>query len=324
MNPVCHLLNIQYPIVLGGMGNISSPELTAAVSEAGGLGTIGCGTMSPEEVEMKINQTKELTKKPFAVNIAMAVAPNVERLIDLVIDLQVPVVSLSAGNPAPYIPKLHEQGIKVMTLVASVKHAKKAEEAGADLLVAEGYEAAGINSNLELTTFTLIPQIVRHVNVPVLAAGGVGDGKGLAATLMLGASGVQMGTRFIATQEAPFHTHYKEKILEANGTGTTIVGRTVGQVRRILNTQYAKKLTDLEKSGLTVEEYRQLTSEELHCKGALEGDLENGFLNSGQITGLIEDIPTVQELVEGMMQEASNQVEQSKQQLPFVNDQYNY
>ncbi|GAA0465829.1 NAD(P)H-dependent flavin oxidoreductase [Alkalibacillus silvisoli] len=324
MNSVCDLLNINYPIVLGGMGNISSPRLTQAVSEAGGLGTIGCGTMSLEEVEKKIIATKEMTHNPFAVNIAMAVAPDVEQMIQLVIDQQVPVVSLSAGNPAPYIPRLQEHGIKVMALVASVKHAKKAEEAGADLLVAEGYEAAGINSNLELTTFTLIPQIVRHVNIPVLAAGGVGDGKGLAAALMLGASGVQMGTRFIVTEEAPFHDHYKERVLEANGTGTTIVGRTVGQVRRILNTSYAKKLKHLEKSGITLDDYRHLTSEKLHSKGALDGDLDNGFLNSGQVTGLIDDIPTVQELIEGMIEEAAEQMEQSRSLLKVENDQLKY
>ncbi|RPF53904.1 NAD(P)H-dependent flavin oxidoreductase [Aquisalibacillus elongatus] len=316
MNPVCDILKIKKPIIQGGMGNISNAELTSAVSNAGGLGTIGCGTMTPSEVEEKIIQTKNMTDQPFAVNIALAVSPHPDQLIDLVIEHQVPVISLSAGNPAPYIPRLHEHGIKVMTLVASVKHAKKAEEAGADLLVAEGYEAAGINSNLELTTFTLIPQIVENVRVPVIAAGGIGDGKGLAAALMLGASGVQMGTRFIATKEAPFHQNYKEKILAVNGTGTTIVGRSVGQIRRILQTPYAEKLTDLEKSGLTEEQYRQMTSEEHHCKGALEGDLENGFLNSGQISGLIEDIPTVNELIDHMIQQATDQIEQSRHLLP--------
>ncbi|WP_027964010.1 NAD(P)H-dependent flavin oxidoreductase [Halalkalibacillus halophilus] len=316
MNQVCNMLNIQYPIIQGGMGNISNAQLTSAVSNAGGLGTIGCGTMTPEEVEQIITETKELTDRPFAVNIALAVSPHSEDLIDLVIKHKVPVVSLSAGNPAPYIPLLQAHGIKVMTLVASVKHAKKAEEAGADLLVAEGYEAAGINSNLELTTFTLIPQIVQNVNIPVLAAGGIGDGKGLAATLMLGASGVQMGTRFIATQEAPFHENYKHKLLEANGTGTIIIGRTVGQIRRILNTPYAQKITDLEKLGLTPDNYRNMTSEELHARGALEGDLENGFLNSGQVAGLITDIPTVQELIEGMVFQAS---EQMKSQLNNLN-----
>lgn len=315
MNPVCDLLNIKFPIVQGGMGNISNAPLTAAVSNAGGLGTLGCGTMTPEEVEQKILETKKLTDQPFAINIALSVSPYVKDLINLVLDHDIPVVSLSAGNPAPYIPVFHENGIKVMTLVASVKHAKKAEEAGADLLVAEGYEAAGINSNLELTTFTLVPQIAENVSVPVIAAGGIGDGKGLAASLMLGASGVQMGTRLIATQEAPFHIHYKQKLLDDNGTGTVIVGRSVGQVRRILKTPYAEKLSELEKVGITQEDYRTLTSEDHHCKGALEGDLDNGFLNSGQVCGLIQDVPTVKQLLDGMMNEANLQMVKAKQLL---------
>ncbi|MFD2638717.1 NAD(P)H-dependent flavin oxidoreductase [Piscibacillus salipiscarius] len=315
MNPVCDLINIKYPIVQGGMGNISNAPLTAAVSNTGGLGTLGCGTMTPEEVELKILETKKLTDQPFAINIALGVTPHVKELVKLVIDHDIPVVSLSAGNPAPFIPVFHEHGIKVMTLVASVKHAKKAEEAGADILVAEGYEAAGINSNLELTTFTLVPQIAENVSVPVIAAGGIGDGKGLSAALMLGANGVQMGTRLIATQEAPFHIHYKQKLLDDNGTGTVIVGRSVGQVRRILKTPYAERLHDLERVGMSQDDYRTLTSEDHHCKGALEGDLENGFLNGGQVCGLIQDVPTVQQLLTGMMNEATQQVAKAKELL---------
>ncbi|MGP4071090.1 NAD(P)H-dependent flavin oxidoreductase [Piscibacillus sp. B03] len=317
MNPVCDLLNIKYPIVQGGMGNISNAPLTAAVSNAGGLGTLGCGTMTPEEVEQKILETKKLTDQPFAINIALSVSPYVKDLINLILDHDIPVVSLSAGNPAPYIPIFHEHGVKVMTLVASVKHAKKAEEAGADILVAEGYEAAGINSNLELTTFTLVPQIAGNVNVPVIAAGGIGDGKGLAASLMLGASGVQMGTRLIATQEAPFHIHYKQKLLDDNGTGTVIVGRSYGQVRRILKTPYAERLTTLEKAGMTQDEYREMTSEDHHCKGAMEGDLDQGFLNSGQVCGLIQDVPTVRQLLDGMMSEATIRMSQAQSLLSF-------
>lgn len=207
---VCKLLGISYPIIQGGMGNISNAQLTAAVSEAGGLGTIGCGTMTPKEVEQIILETKEITEKRFAINIAINVSPFVEELIELVIKHEVPIVSLSAGNPAPYIPILQANGIKVMTVVASVKQALKSEQAGADMIVGEGFEAAGINSSLELTTFTLIPQLVKHVRIPVIAAGGIGDGKGLAAALSLGASGVQLGTRLVATKDAPFHEMYKK------------------------------------------------------------------------------------------------------------------
>lgn len=315
---ICEKLQITYPIIQGGMGNISNAQLAVAVSEAGGLGTIGCGTMSPKEVENLILETKALTNKSFAINIAISVTPFTDELIDLVIKHKVPIVSLSAGNPAPYIPLLNEQGVIVIALVASVKHAQKAEAAGADILVAEGFEAAGINSNLELTTFTLIPQIVKHVKIPVLAAGGIGDGKGLAAALMLGASGVQIGTRLIATKEAPFHDVYKENLLKASDTETLIVGRSVGRLRRILKTPYAVKLYELDKTGMTLDQYSKLTSEKQHLKGALEGDIEDGFMNSGQIAGLIEDIPTVKELIDEMMEEAENRMIKSAKEFKRI------
>lgn len=175
---VCKMLDITFPIIQGGMGNISNAQLSSAVTEAGGLGTIGCGTMSPSEVEEIILETKKRTSKNFAVNIAINVSPYVVQLIELVIKHKIPIVTLSAGNPAPYIPILHKHGILVMALVASVKHALKAEQAGADILIAEGFEAAGINSNLELTTFTLVPQIVKQVKLPVIAAGGSGMERG--------------------------------------------------------------------------------------------------------------------------------------------------
>ncbi|KQL33612.1 MULTISPECIES: DUF561 domain-containing protein [Bacillaceae] len=315
---ICEKLQITYPIIQGGMGNISNAKLAAAVSEAGALGTIGCGTMTPKEVENIILETKALTNKNFAINIAISITPFTDELIDLVIKHKVPIISLSAGNPAPYIPLLHEHGVIVIALVASVKHAQKAEAAGADILVAEGFEAAGINSNLELTTFTLIPQIVKHVNIPVLAAGGIGDGKGLAAAIMLGASGVQIGTRLIATKEAPFHDVYKENLLKASDTETLIVGRSVGRLRRILKTSYAMKLYELDKAGMTLDQYSELTSEKQHLKGALEGDIENGFMNSGQIAGLIEDIPTVKELIDDMVEVAENRMIKSAKEFKRI------
>ena len=308
---VCDKLQIDLPIIQGGMGNISNAQLTAAVSEAGGLGTIGCGTMTPDRVEEIILETKKLTNKRFAVNIAISVSQYTDELISLVIKHKIPIVSLSAGNPVSYIPLLQQHGVTVITLVASVKHALKAEAAGADILVAEGFEAAGINSSLELTTFTLIPQIVRHVTIPVLAAGGIGDGKGLAAALILGASGVQIGTRLIATKEAPFHDAYKQNLVNASDTETIIIGRSIGQLRRILKTPYANKLATSEKSGFTLKQYGEMTSEEHHMKGAIEGDMENGFINSGQIAGLIENIPSVKDLFDSMMEEAVKQLNKS-------------
>ncbi|CAM3728447.1 NAD(P)H-dependent flavin oxidoreductase [Mesobacillus thioparans] len=308
MNGITSVLGIKYPIIQGGMGNISNAALTAAVSEAGGLGTIGAGTMSADEVEQIILETKTRTQKPFSVNIALSVSPNAVEILKLAVKHGVKIVTLSAGNPAPFIPKLKEAGIKIITVVASVKQAKKAEAAGADVLVAEGFEAAGINSNLETTTLALIPQIVAQVNIPVVAAGGIGDGKGLASMLALGASGVQMGTRFIATKEAPFHEVYKQKLLQANDYETVIVGRSVGKIRRLLNTSYAGKLLEAEKQGITPEEFAELTTEDIHKKGALEGNEEKGFMNGGQVSGLISDIPTVQELLDRMVTEAKERL----------------
>jgi enoyl-[acyl-carrier protein] reductase II len=309
MNEICNLLSIKYPIFQGGMGNISNAPLTAAVSEAGGLGTIGAGTMTPAQVEKIILETREKTNKPFAVNIPITVTPYTKELVELVIKHKVPVVSLSAGNPAPFISHFHANNIKVIAIVASVKHAKKAEAAGADVLVAEGFEAAGINSSLELTTFTLIPQISRHVSIPVLAAGGIADGKGLAAALMLGAAGVQLGTRFIATEEAPFHANYKQRLVDADDNETVVLGRSHGLVRRVLKSPYAADIIEKEQHGLSFEKYSEMTSETYHINGAIYGDQKNGFMNSGQIAGLISNIPTVKELLDGMMKEAKTAME---------------
>ncbi|MBM7716386.1 enoyl-[acyl-carrier protein] reductase II [Bacillus thermophilus] len=308
MKQACDTLSIQYPIIQGGMGNISNAILTSAVSNAGGLGTIGCGTMSPDEIEQIISETKRRTEQPFALNIALTVSDYVDEIIQLAIKHNVSAISLSAGNPAPYIPKLKQNGIRTIVLVASVRHAQKAEKAGADILVAEGYEAAGINSSLELTTFTLVPQIVKKVAIPVFAAGGIGDGKGLAAALMLGASGVQIGTRFIATAEAPFHPLYKEKLLKANGEDTQILGRSYGRARRVLKGAYVEQLAKLEKEGMTFTEFQQKTSEEYHIKGAMDGDFDNGYVNSGQVAGLIDHVPSVRELLETIISDASSQM----------------
>ncbi|MFS0646133.1 NAD(P)H-dependent flavin oxidoreductase [Siminovitchia sp. 179-K 8D1 HS] len=317
MKQACEILSIKYPIIQGGMGNISNAILVAAVSNAGGLGTIGCGTMAPGAIEQIIMETKKRTAQPFALNIALTVSEYVDDIIRLAIKHQVSAVTLSAGNPAPYIPILKQNGIRIIVVVASVLHAKKAEKAGADILVAEGYEAAGINSSLELTTFTLIPQIVKKVKIPVFAAGGIGDGKGLAAALMLGASGVQIGTRLIATAEAPFHQTYKEKLLKANGEDTIVLGRPYGRVRRVLKGEYAEGLADLEQRGMTFREFQQKTSETYHIKGAIDGDFQHGYVNSGQVAGLIDDVPSVKQLIESMMRDARLQISKIAENFRF-------
>jgi enoyl-[acyl-carrier protein] reductase II len=308
VNQITKLLGVSYPIIQGGMGNISNAPLAAAVSNAGGLGMIGAGTMTPEEVEEIIVETKKLTDRPFGVNIAISVNHHVKELVALVIKYQIKVVSLSAGNPAPMIPILKENGVKILCVIATVLHAQKAEAAGADIVVAEGFEAAGINSHLETTTFALIPQIARGVSIPVIAAGGIGDGHGLAAALMLGASGVQMGTRFIATKEAPFHENYKQKMLECNDHGTVVIGRTVGKIRRLLPSPYIEKVLEKEKEGMTAQEYADLTTEHYHVNGAIYGNMDDGFVNGGQIAGLIRDVPTVEKLLTNMMKEAKERL----------------
>ncbi|MBU8906456.1 NAD(P)H-dependent flavin oxidoreductase [Desertibacillus haloalkaliphilus] len=309
MNILCRKLGLEYPMLQGGMGNVSHPNLTAAISEAGGLGTLGAGTMTPAELEEKIIGVKEKTDKAFCMNIPITVQPYFEEIVDLVFKHKIPVVSLSAGNPVPLIPKFQEKGIKVICVVASVKQAIKVDRAGADVIVGEGYEAAGINSNFETTTLTLIPQIVNVVEAPVVAAGGIGDGRGLLAMLSLGASGVQMGTRFIATKEALVHDNYKQLITDAGDTDTVIVGRSVGRVRRLLNTEYANKLIEAELQGVTLEEFNEKTNEDCHIAGAIEGKLAKGHVNGGQVAGLIEDIPSVSDLLEDMMKQATAQNE---------------
>ncbi|WP_078597481.1 NAD(P)H-dependent flavin oxidoreductase [Evansella clarkii] len=304
MNILCEKLSITYPIIQGGMGNVSNAPLTGAISQAGALGTIGAGTMAPDELESLILDVKKLTDRPFCINIPITVQPYLKEVVQLVEKHCIPVVSLSAGNPAKLAKHFKDQGVKVICVVASVRQAQKAEQAGADVIVGEGYEAAGINSNFETTTLTLIPQLVKAVSVPVAAAGGIGDGRGLAAMLSLGVYGVQMGTRFIATEEALVHKDYKRLIVEASDTDTVVVGRTVGRIRRLLNTEYAKKLAEKEESGVTAEEFGELTNEDRHISGAIQGNLADGHLNSGQIAGIVDDLPPVSELIRRMMAEA--------------------
>lgn len=309
MSRLTTILGIRHPIVQGGMGNISNASLASAVSNAGGLGMIGAGTMAPDEVESIILETKKRTEKPFGVNIAISVSPYVNEIVDLIIKHEVAAVSLSAGKPDPLIPILKEHDIKILCVVASVAHAKKAERAGVDIIIGEGYEAAGINSHLETTTFTLIPQLVHATTLPVIAAGGIGDGRGLAAALALGASGVQMGTRFIATKESAMHDEYISAVLRSTDHSTLIVGRSLNKIRRVLPTPYIKQVIQKEKEGFTLDQYADLTSEVHHVKAAVEGKLTEGFINGGQIAGLIEDVPTVHQLITRMISEAKHQLE---------------
>ena len=292
------------------MGNISSGVLAAAVSNAGGLGTIGVGTLPLEEIDKQFEALQAGTERPFCVNLPVSVHPDIYSVVEKVIERGVPVVSLSAGNPAPLIPRFKEAGIKVICVTATVKQAQKAEQAGADIIVCEGYEAAGINALNESTTLTLVPQIARSVQVPVVAAGGIGDGKGLAAALSLGASGVQLGTRLIATKEAPYHENYKEALLGATDEATVIVGRPFNRIRRLLKTPGSIELLKMEReTDVSQELFLDKTDEKYHVLGAIQGNLEQGFINAGQIAGLIKEIPTVKALFESMMSEAKQALE---------------
>ncbi|WP_202078899.1 NAD(P)H-dependent flavin oxidoreductase [Caldalkalibacillus salinus] len=307
-NLLCKQLDIQYPIIQGGMGNISPVSLCIAVSQAGGLGQIGVGTSSLEVVEDKLSKVKEaVSERPFGVNIPISVHPDVSGVIELVKQYNAPVVSLSAGNPKPWIPSLKEQGVKVLVVVSTVSQARKAAQAGADIIVAEGFEAAGKNSPKELTTMTLIPQVVSAVEVPVIAAGGIGDGKGLLAALSLGASGVQLGTRLVATQEAQVHQAYQQAMVKANDEDTLVLGRSYGFVTRVLNVPYTSALYQQERTGLSKEEWLEYLNEDRHHRGAILGHLDQGHVNAGQIVGEIHDVPTVAELFERMMREAKQQ-----------------
>jgi enoyl-[acyl-carrier protein] reductase II len=317
LNALTQLLQIQAPILQGGMGNISHAELTAAVSNAGGLGTLGVGTRSPAEVEKQLIRTKELTHRPFAVNIPISVQPHLKEIGRMVIDYQVPVVSLSAGNPEPIIEKLKPHGIKIICVIASVRHAIKAWQAGADVIVAEGYEAAGLNAASETTTMVLIPQIADSVEAPIVAAGGIADSRGLMAAMALGASGVQLGTRLIATQEARVHDLYKQAVIQSGDTDTVIVGRTFGRPRRILNTPYAKQLLEWEKESVPLDQFLEYTDEDRHIIGAIQGQLDKGHVNCGQVGGLVKDLPTVESVIQQMTQGMKSTMEQIRKRSGF-------
>ncbi len=290
------LLGTKYPVIQGAMARIADAKLAAAVSNAGGLGIIAGGGLSKDELRTEIRKCKELTSNPFGVNI-MLMASNKDELAHLLVEEQVPVVTTGAGNPEPFIQMWKEAGIKVIPVIASVKHAKKMEFLGVDAVVAEGTEAGGhIGST---TTMCLIPQIVDAVSIPVIAAGGIADGRGMRAVEVLGASGVQIGTRFLATEECKIAQAYKEEIIKANDTDTRVLGLSIASPIRNLKNTMTENYLELEHAGATKEELDQLTLGAL--KRAVEGDINLGSMMSGQIVGMIRDIKTVKEVIEDLM-----------------------
>ncbi len=299
---LCDLLGIEYPIIQGGMVWIANAELAAAVSNAGGLGLISpnAGT-SPnddqvENLKEQIEIAKSLTSKPFGVNLPILNNPQIEELVTAVIDAKIKVAVTAAGNPALYTSRFKEAGIKVLHLVAAVRHAQSAERRGVDAVIAEGYEAGGHNGLDELTTFTLIPQVVDAVTIPVVAAGGIADARGVVAALALGADGVQMGTRFIATQECAAHQNFKEAIIKASDTDTTITGRKIGPTR-ILKNEVAAKILEMEASGASAEELLAFIGSSRSRRGQFEGDMVNGEAYCGSIAGMVKEIKSVSDVI---------------------------
>ncbi len=294
---VTGLLGIKYPIIQGGMAWVAEYHLAAAVSEAGGLGLIGAASAPPEVVREQIQKVKELTDKPFGVNV-MLMNPNAEEVAKIVVEEDVKVVTTGAGNPAKYMELWKRAGVKVIPVVASVALARLMERSGADAVVAEGMEAGGHIG--AATTMTLVPQVVDAVGIPVIAAGGIADGRGVAAAMMLGAEGVQMGTRFCVAAEAITHANYKEKIIKAKDIDSEVTGMSHGHPIRQLRNRMTREYLKLEKEGAPFEELEQLTLGSLR-KAVMEGDVVNGTVMAGQIAGMITKEQTCEEMIKEIM-----------------------
>lgn len=297
---ITELLNIEYPIIQGGMAWVAEHNLAAAVSNAGGLGIIGAGGAPAEFVREQIQKTKAMTDKPFGVNV-MLMNPQADAIAQVIVDEGVKVVTTGAGNPGKYMEMWKAAGVKVIPVVASVAMAKMMERAGADAVVAEGMESGGhIGST---TTMALVPQVVDAVNVPVIAAGGIADGRGFAAAMMLGADAVQIGTRFVVADESIVHNNYKEKVVKAKDIDSVVTGMSHGHPVRAIRNQMTKEYIRLEKEGADFMELEKLTLGAL-CKAVVEGDVVNGTLMAGQIAGLVNKQESCVEIIADIMNQA--------------------
>ncbi|NTW05445.1 MAG: enoyl-[acyl-carrier-protein] reductase FabK [Peptococcaceae bacterium] len=291
---ICDLLNIKYPILQGGMAWVSSAELVAAVSEAGGLGIIGSGQAPGQWVREQVRMAKRLTNKPFGVNV-MLLSPYVDEVMEIILEEKVAVVTTGAGNPGKYVPSLQEAGIRVIPVVPSVALAKRLVRSGVDALIAEGTESGGHIG--ELTTMVLVPQIVDAVDVPVIAAGGIADGRGFMAALALGASGVQMGTRFMCAEECTVHDKVKQMVLKAKDRDAIVTGRSTGHPVRILQNKLAKRFIEAEASGFSPEEIEKLGIGALRL-AMVDGDIEMGSVMAGQAASMVKRIQPAREIIE--------------------------
>lgn len=297
---ITDLLGIEYPIIQGGMAWVAEYHLAAAVSEAGGLGLIGAASAPPEIVREQIREARKLTDKPIGVNV-MLLNPNAEEVAKVIVEEGVKVVTTGAGNPGKFMDMWKAAGVKVIPVVASVAMAKLMERAGADAVVAEGTESGGhIGST---TTMTLVPQVVDAVNIPVIAAGGIADGRGFAAATMLGAEAVQMGTVFVTAKESIVHSNYKKKIISAKDIDSEVTGRSTGHPVRSLRNKMTREYLKLEQEGAPFEELEHLTLGSLR-NAVMDGDVVNGTIMAGQIAGMIKEEQSCEEIIQGIMTQA--------------------
>ena len=296
-NPICKLLNIKYPIFQGGMAWIGTAELASAVSNAGGLGIIGAGHMPPDLLRAEVQKAKKWTDKPFGVNI-MLMSPFVKEVMEVVIDERVAVVTTGAGNPAEYLPALKEVGTKVIPVVASVALAKRLVRSGVDAVIAEGTESGGHVG--EITTMALIPQVVDAGDVPVIGAGGIGDSRGIMAAFALGASAVQMGSRFVVSEECIAHPNYKNLVLKAKDRSTVVTGRSTGHPVRVLANKMTREYAEMESHNASVEELEKFGAGRLNL-ATHKGDVENGSVMIGQISGMFHEIKPVATIIEELV-----------------------
>ncbi|WP_407389983.1 nitronate monooxygenase [Carnobacterium jeotgali] len=300
MPTICELLGIEYPIFQGAMARIATHKIAGAVSEAGGLGILGSGGWSADQLREEIRLTREITKKPFAVNLMLQM-PNCDELAQVILDEKVKIVTTGAGSPKKYIPAFKEAGVKVIPVIASVRHAIKMQAAGVDAVVAEGQEAGGHIG--QTSTMSLLPQIVDAVDIPVLGAGGVGDGRSLAAIYALGAQGVQVGTLFLSAEECPIPDSYKERLINAIDTDTIVTGRKAKDPVRSLKNPMLLKFAELEEANAPHEELEKLTLGSL-SRAVYDGDMETGSAMAGEIAGMIKNIRPAKQIIEELFNEA--------------------
>lgn len=305
---IAKLLGIKYPIIQGGMAWVATAELAAAVSNAGALGIIGAGHMPPDALRAEIQKAKQLTDKPFGVNI-MLMSPFVKEVMQVVVEERVPVVTTGAGNPGEYIPALKAIGSKVIPVVASVALAKRLERTGVDAVIAEGTESGGHIG--ELTTMALVPQVVDAVKIPVIAAGGIGDSRGIAAAFALGAKGVQLGTRFVVSKECTAHENYKNAVIKTKDRSTTTTGVSTGHPVRVIANKLSREYQEMEAKGASVEELEKFGAGRLRM-AAKDGDTDYGSVMIGQIAGMMKEIQTVEEIVQDLVKGLPSVVENIK------------